>query len=51
MQRRSFLASVLAASVLPQLSWADAGDPAYLAAAQTADGAFALPAGPAPSRW
>lgn len=42
MQRRSFLASVLAASVLPQLSWADAGDPAYLAAAQTADGAFAL---------
>lgn len=40
--RRGFLASLLAASTLPSLSWADAGSPAYLAAAKLADGSFAL---------
>lgn len=40
--RRGFLASLLAASALPSLSWADAGSPAYLAAAKLADGTFAL---------
>ena len=40
--RRGFLASLLAASTLPSLSWADAGSPAYLAAAKLADGTFAL---------
>jgi uncharacterized protein len=40
--RRGFLASLLAASALPNLSWADAGGPAYLAAAKLEDGSFAL---------
>lgn len=40
--RRSFLTSVLAASAFPALSWADAGSPAYLAAAKLPDGNFAL---------
>ena len=40
--RRGFLATLLAASALPNLSWADAGSPAYLAAAKLADGSFAL---------
>lgn len=40
--RRGFLASLLAASAIPSLSWADAGSPAYLAAAKLADGSFAL---------
>lgn len=40
--RRGFLASLMAASALPSLSWADAGNPAYLAAAKMADGSFAL---------
>ena len=40
--RRGFLASLLAASTLPSLSWADAGSPTYLAAAKMADGTFAL---------
>jgi uncharacterized protein len=40
--RRRFIASLLAASALPSLSWADAGSPAYLAAAKLADGTFAL---------
>lgn len=40
--RRGFLASLLAASALPSLSWADAGSPAYLAAAKLPDGSFAL---------
>ena len=40
--RRGFIASLLAASALPSLSWADAGSPAYLAAAKLADGTFAL---------
>lgn len=40
--RRGFIASVLAAATFPRLSWADAGSPAYLGAAQEADGAYAL---------
>jgi uncharacterized protein len=40
--RRGFIASLLAASAVPNLSWADAGSPAYLAAAKLADGTFAL---------
>ena len=40
--RRGFMASLLAASALPSLSWADAGSPAYLAAAKLTDGSFAL---------
>jgi uncharacterized protein len=39
--RRIFLAS-LAAAALPRASWADAGDPAFLAAAKLADETFAL---------
>lgn len=42
MRRRNFLATLLAASAAPRLSWADAGSPAYLAAAQTPDGQFRL---------
>lgn len=40
--RRTFLKSLLVASTLPALSWADAGSPAYLAAARRPDGAFWL---------
>ncbi|MBK1635461.1 DUF1513 domain-containing protein [Rhodovulum adriaticum] len=40
--RRGFLASLLAAGSLPALSWADAGSPAYLAAAGEPGGGFAL---------
>lgn len=40
--RRGFLTSLLAASAMPSLSWADAGSPAYLAAAKLSDGSFAL---------
>ena len=40
--RRGFIASLLATSALPGLSWADAGNPAYLAAAKLPDGDFAL---------
>lgn len=40
--RRGFLASLLAASTLPSLSWGDAGSPGYLAAAKLTDGSFAL---------
>jgi uncharacterized protein len=40
--RRDFLRTLLAASTLPALSWADAGSPAYLAAARRPDGAFRL---------
>lgn len=40
--RRSFIASLLAASAVPTLTWADAGSPDYLAAAREADGSFAL---------
>ncbi|MEO9780836.1 MAG: DUF1513 domain-containing protein [Sedimentitalea sp.] len=40
--RRRFLTTALAASALPKLGWADAGAPAYLAAAREPDGSFAL---------
>jgi hypothetical protein len=40
--RRSFLTALLAASVLPRLSWADAGSPSFLACAREADDSFAL---------
>lgn len=40
--RRAFLGSLLAASALPRLSWADAGSPAFLSAAQEPDGTFAV---------
>ena len=40
--RRGFMASFLAATALPNLSWADAGSPAYLAAAKLPEGTFAL---------
>ncbi len=40
--RRSFLATLLAATAAPALSWADAGSPAFLAAAKETDGSFAL---------
>ncbi|HEX9857077.1 MAG TPA: DUF1513 domain-containing protein [Paracoccaceae bacterium] len=42
MIRRQFLASLLAASALPRPGWADAGSPAFLAAARAADGSHAL---------
>lgn len=40
--RRSFLTALLASAALPRLSWADAGSPAYLAAAREEDGGYAL---------
>jgi uncharacterized protein len=40
--RRGFIASLLAASAVPTLTWADAGSPDYLAAAREPDGSFAL---------
>lgn len=40
--RRTFLATLLAASTAPALSWADAGNPAYLGAARDRDGGHAL---------
>lgn len=40
--RRGFLGGLLGACALPSLSWADAGNPAYLAAARDADGSFAM---------
>ena len=40
--RRSFLAGLLAAASAPSLSWADAGSPAYLAAAKEPSGTYAL---------
>jgi uncharacterized protein len=40
--RRGFIASLLAASAVPTLTWADAGSPDYIAAAREADGSFAL---------
>lgn len=42
MRRRNFLAALLAGSVVPRLSWADAGSPAILGAAREADGGYAL---------
>ncbi len=40
--RRTFLTGLLATSTIPTLTWADAGNPTYLAAAKLADGSFAL---------
>ncbi len=40
--RRAFLSGLLAASTTPNLTWADAGSPAYLAAAKLPNGRFAL---------
>ena len=40
--RRGFIASLFAASALPGVSWADAGNPGFLAAARESDGSFAL---------
>ena len=40
--RRGFLQSLLAASVLPSLTWADAGNPSYLSAAKLADDSYVL---------
>lgn len=40
--RRTFLASLLAASAVPGVGWAAVGSPAYLAAAREPDGQFAL---------
>ncbi|SIO05323.1 DUF1513 domain-containing protein [Vannielia litorea] len=40
--RRAFLASLAAAAALPRASWADAGAPAFLAAARAPSGAFTL---------
>lgn len=42
MKRRQFLATLLASGTAPALSWADAGSPAFLAAAKEPDGTFAL---------
>lgn len=40
--RRGFLIGLLATGLCPQPSWADAGNPAFLAAAMEADGRFVL---------
>lgn len=40
--RRQFLAGLLAAGTLPRLGWADAGSPAFVAAAQEPNGDYAL---------
>ncbi|MBT9383091.1 DUF1513 domain-containing protein [Pseudooceanicola sp. CBS1P-1] len=40
--RRAFMASLAASLAVPRLSWADAGSPAYLAAAREPDGGYAL---------
>jgi uncharacterized protein len=40
--RRRFLGGLLAAGLIPKPTWADAGGPAYLAAAAKPDGSFAL---------
>lgn len=40
--RRSFLTGLLASGLAPYASWADAGSPAYLAAAKVRSGGFAL---------
>ncbi|WP_425100803.1 DUF1513 domain-containing protein [Tropicibacter sp. S64] len=42
MRRRNFLGALLASSTLPAVSWADAGSPAFVAAAQEPDGGYAL---------
>ena len=40
--RRAFITTLLAAGSAPHLGWAEVGNPDYLAAARTPDGAFAL---------
>ena len=40
--RRGFVTGVLAAGLAPRASWADAGNPSYLAAAKLGDGSFRL---------
>ena len=40
--RRQFLGGLLAAGVVPQVSWADAGSPTFLSAAAKPDGSFVL---------
>jgi hypothetical protein len=40
--RRGFLIGLAAAGAAPRIGWAEVGNPAYLAAARDADGAFAL---------
>ena len=40
--RRGFLAGLMASGLAPCASWADAGSPAFLAAAKVPSGAFAL---------
>lgn len=40
--RRGFLAGLMAAGAFPRPSWADAGSPAFLAAAQVADSSYRL---------
>lgn len=42
MRRRAFLATLLASASLPGTTWADAGNPAYLAAAREPEGTYAL---------
>lgn len=42
MKRRQFMATLLATGTLPALSWADAGSPAFVAAAKEADGSYTL---------
>lgn len=40
--RRNFLGTLVAAAAVPRLSWADAGNPAFVAAAKDPDGSYAL---------
>lgn len=40
--RRGFMTGLLASGLIPRPGWADAGDPAYLAAARLGDGSYAL---------
>lgn len=40
--RRNFLKAALAATLVPRLSWADAGSPAFLGAAKDTNGDYAL---------
>lgn len=40
--RRAFLGSLMAATMVPNLTWADVGAPAFVAAAQEGDGGFSL---------
>lgn len=40
--RRGFLATLIAATAVPTLTWADAGSPDFLAAARAPDGSFVL---------